>query len=122
MAFGPNDVTRFIDERLAEKYANATVNRLTGVLEQAYTLAVKEERLSHKPHIKRLPEDNARQGFCDAATFARVEANLPAGLRDFARFAFSTGWRRGECASLDWQNMQDNDTMIRLRPEQTGEK
>jgi len=59
-----------------------------------------------------------RQGFCSKEEFLRVHANLPNDLRDFALFAFATGWRCGEIAGLDWSNVQDNDTMIRLRPDQ----
>lgn len=65
---------------------------------------------------------SARQGFVDAATFERLRENLPAYLQDFAEFAFITGWRRGEIASLDWSNVQDDDTMIRLRPDQAKNK
>ena len=122
MALRPKDVNVYIEKQKAEKYANASINRILGLVEQSFTLAVKEERLSRAPYIKRLPENNARQGFCDAATFARVCGNLPQPLADFAQFAFSTGWRRGEIASLDWSNVQDGDGMIRLRPSQAKNK
>jgi integrase len=44
-----------------------------------------------------------------------IKAALPADLREFAQFGFSTGWRKGEIASLDWSNVQGD--MIRLRPD-----
>ncbi len=120
--FSPDHVNRYINEQLAAEYANASINRVTGIVGRAFQLAMVEGRVSRTPYIKRLPEDNARQGFCDAASFELVRASLPADLQDFAQFAFSTGWRRGEIASLDWSNVQDGDTMIRLRPDQAKNK
>jgi integrase len=119
----PAHIDAYIAEQKAAGYANASINRITGLVAQAFDLSIQQERLSRKPFIKHLSEKgNERQGFCDAATFARVRENLPADLRDFAQFAFSTGWRRGEIASLDWSNIQDNDGMIRLRPAQAKNK
>jgi len=115
----PKHVSDFIESKLAEEYKPASINRITGCVRQAFELAVREGRVSRAPYIKQLSEaGNARQGFCSAAQFARVRENLPADLRDFAQFAFSTGWRRGEIAGLDWSNVQDGDSVIRLRPEQ----
>jgi integrase len=122
MELSPDHVNRYIDEKLADCYANASINRITGIVGQAFQLAVREERLSHAPYIKHLREDNARQGFTDAATFERIRQNLPNDLQDFAQFAFSTGWRRGEISSLDWSNVQAGDSMIRLRPDQAKNK
>ncbi len=38
-------------------------------------------------------------------------------LRNFARFAFLTGWRRGEIISLRWSDVDRDGGAIRLRPE-----
>jgi integrase len=122
MELKPKHVNAYIADQLADKYANATINRVLGLVEQSFTLAIKEERLSRAPYIKRLPENNVRQGFTDAATFRRIYDNLPQPLADFAQFAFRTGWRRGEISKLDWSNIQDGDTMVRLRPEQAKNK
>jgi integrase len=120
VSFGPKHVDQFIKEKLTDEYANATINRIAGFVEQAFALAVTEGKLPKVPYIKHLSEkDNVRQGFVSKAEFLRVHANLPADLQDFAMFAFSTGWRRGEIVNLDWSNVQDGDTVIRLRPEQT---
>ena len=78
VAFDPAHVNAFIKKQLAENYAPASINRITGLVRQAYTLALKEGRLNRAPFIKRLSEaDNVRQGFADATTFARLRENLP---------------------------------------------
>lgn len=120
VAFGSKQVKAYITKQLADSYANATINRVTGFVEQAFALAVTEDRWFTKvPHITRLSEaENVRQGFCTKDEFLRVHANLPEDLKDFALFAFSTGWRSGEIKCMDWSNVQDNDGFIRMRPDQ----
>ncbi|MBI4562432.1 MAG: site-specific integrase [Candidatus Rokubacteria bacterium] len=44
-------------------------------------------------------------------------------LRDFARFGYLSGWRKGEIASLTWADVDRDGRVIRLRPgsSKTGE-
>jgi len=46
-----------------------------------------------------------------------VIAALPNYLRDFTRFAYLTGWRKGEIVSLRWADVDRDAGVIRLRPE-----
>jgi integrase len=95
--------------------AQATVNRSTQLLGQAYSLAIERRRLSSAPHIRHLSEaGNARQGFCRLRVPcpARKPSRVP---ESFASFAYLTGWRRGEIASLRWEDV-DGD-VVRLRGE-----
>jgi integrase len=96
--------------------APATINRSTQLLAQAYKLAIERRHLSNAPVIRHLSEGgNARQGFFGDTEFRLVVENLPDYLRDFARFGYMTGWRRGEIDSLRWEDV-DGD-VIRLRAE-----
>ena len=111
------DVDEYIERRLAEGYAKASINRTTQLLHQAYTLAELPA-----PRIRRLSEKgNERRGFFSESEIRLVIANLPESLRDFVLFGYLTGMRRGEIASLEWADV-DGDT-IRLRAEnaKTGE-
>ena len=45
-----------------------------------------------------------------------VVAALPAYLQHFTRFAYLTGWRKGESISLKWTDV-DRDAGVRLRAE-----
>ena len=47
----------------------------------------------------------------------RAHAALPDNLRDFTRFAYLTGWRKGEIISLKWTDVDRDAGAIRLRPE-----
>ena len=120
MALTSQHVKDYIARMLADEYAPASVNRITGIVRYAFTLAVREGTLPRAPYIKQLSEaGNERQGFVSAAEFERIKANLSDVLADFAEFGFATGWRRGEICSLTWDNVQDGDRMIRIRGDQT---
>jgi integrase len=108
-------VDKFITELLQSK-APATVNRSTQLLTQAYQLAIDRRRLSSVPSIRHLSEKgNERQGFFTDLEFRKVVEHLPVYLQDFARFGYLTGWRKGEIASLRWQDVEGD--VIRLRAE-----
>jgi integrase len=51
------------------------------------------------------------------ADFEAVAAHLPAYLQDFARFAYESGWRKGEVATLEWSSVDTNDSRVTLRRE-----
>jgi integrase len=113
------EIDSYIAEQLEAGIAPATINRRTQLLSQAYNLALLRGRLTKKPHIRKLPEKNVRQGFFEHDEFARIIEHLPAHLRDYCRFAYLTGWRRGECSSLTWEDVDHRSRLIHLRPERS---
>lgn len=110
-------VDAYVEDRLEAGKAPATINRETQLLGQAMRLALARHRLVAVPAIRHLPENNARQGFFERPEFEAVVSALPEYLMDFARFAFLTGWRKGEIASLAWADVDLDGGAIRLRPE-----
>jgi len=113
-------IQQYIQTRLEVKRTPATVNRETGALRQALHLARKQERFGRIPHIPMLREDNARQGFFERAEFEAVASKLPAPVDDAARFAYLTGWRRGEIVGLAWDCVDRAGAEIRLRTSKNG--
>jgi integrase len=110
-ALTADTVDQYIEGRLADGDAKASINRVTQLLKQAYALAELPA-----PRIRRLDEsDNVRRGFFSESEIRRVMANLPVALADFTLFAWLTGMRKGEIASLRWEDV-DGDC-IRLRAE-----
>ncbi len=93
------------------------------MLGQAFRLAETRRWVNRLPHIRRLPERNARQGFFETEEIEAVIAHLLHYLKDFVRFGFLSGWRKGEIASLTWDDVDHHARIIRLRPEgsKTGE-
>jgi integrase len=110
-----HDISHYIDSRLVQRKRETTVNRELQYLGQAMRLAKRRKLLKEIPYIEKFSEkENARQGFFEEADFERLVSFLPEDLKDFVRFGYLTGWRKGEVARLAWQHVQD-DT-IRLPP------
>jgi len=104
-------VDGYVQDRLTNGSAKASINRATQLLRQAFKLAGVPV-----PRIRRLPEKgNERQGFFSEQEIRRVIANLPGELADFTLFGWLTGMRKSEIASLFWEDV-DSD-VIRLRAE-----
>ena len=109
-----------IDAYIAEQLktiAPATINRGTQLLTQAYNLAIKRGTIGRKPYVRKLPEQNTRQGFFEPDEFEAVVAHLPGYLQDASRFAYFCGWRRGEVFTLEWSDIDVEARTARLRPE-----
>jgi integrase len=97
-------IDRRIEALRAAGKKNATINRQLQVLGAALKLGHERKKLRELPSIRKLSEkDNARQGFFEAAEVETVIAALPDYLRDLVRFAYLTGWRKGEVVSLRWE-------------------
>ncbi len=109
-------VDKFIELRLEAGNAPATINRSTQLLSQAFKLAIDRRHLSIAPKIRHISEKaNARRGFFSVPEFRKLLENLPEHLRDFCEFGYMTGWRKGEIASLRWEDV-DAD-LVQLRAE-----
>ena len=105
----------YVKKRFSEGRKIATVQSEVKCLRQAFMLAQRKNMVEKVPHIPRFRLNNARQGFFEAEDFERVISFLPDYLEDFTRFAYYSGWRRNEIATLEWRDIQDG--VIRLRPE-----
>jgi integrase len=92
--------------------SNATVNRELAYLRQAYNLKAKE--VGPAPAIPKLDEC-VREGFLERAEFEIIANHLPEDLQDFSRWGYFTGWRKGEIASLRWNELNMESRQLRLR-------
>jgi hypothetical protein len=89
-------IETYITKRRDDGKANATINRELELLRRALRLAHDRQLLPSIPKVRRLPENNTRQGLFERPDLEAVVAALPDYLPDFARFADLTGWRKGE--------------------------
>jgi integrase len=110
-------VTDYVRDQLAAGYKKATVNRLTATLRQGYSLADLPA-----PKIVKLDEsDNVRSGFFSELEIRVVMANLPVELADFTLFGWLTGMRKGEIASLRWEDVDGDVISLRAENAKNGE-
>jgi integrase len=110
-------INRYTQERLGDGLAPGTVNRNLAILRRALRLGHRAGKVAAVPPISLLREQNARQGFIEWGEFQKVLSFLRADLRDLCLFAYLTAWRRGECLSLTWADVDREGRTIRLRPE-----
>jgi integrase len=110
-------IEAYITKRRADEKANATINRELELLRRALRLAHDRQLLPSIPKVRVLNENNTQQGFFERPDLEAVVTALPEYLRDFSRFAYLTGWRKGEIASLKWTDVDRNAGATRLRPE-----
>jgi integrase len=110
-------IEAYISKRRAEEKSNATINRELELLRRVLRLAHDRQLLPSIPKVRVLTENNTRQGFFERPDLEAVVAALPAYLQDFTRFAYLTGWRKGEIISLRWSDVDRDAGAIRLRPE-----
>jgi integrase len=94
----------------------ATIRYELSILKRMCHLAVIAERLDHAPHVPSIEVRNTRKGFFEAADLTAVLGHLPDELRPVARFAYLTGWRRGEILLLTWRQVDFNGGVVRLDP------
>jgi integrase len=108
-------IAAYTEGRLEAGLQPASVNRELAALRRMFTLAIRAGKLAARPHIALLAEDNAREGFLEPADFVTLGAHLAAWLADAALFAYLTGWRKGEVATLTWADVDLRSGVIRLR-------
>ena len=70
-----------------------TVNRDLGALSRMFTLALQAGKLSRRPYIPRLPENQPRQGFMEHAEYLALRDHLPTHYRDVLDFGYFSGRR-----------------------------
>jgi integrase len=104
-----------VGEWQAAGKAPATIQKYLGTLRTAYTKGQDAKRVDIVPTFPRIVVKNARQGFCEWATFLKLLAALPDdGLRDFTEWAGRTAMRKGEIAALTWDGYDRETQVVRL--------
>lgn len=107
-------IDKYIEARLEDGSAPATINRGTQLLSQAFNLAIERRHLSITPKVRHLSEKgNERRGFFTDKDFRKLRQHLPEYLRDFSEFGYLTGWRKGEISSLRWEDIDGE--LVELR-------
>lgn len=111
--------------RRSKSLADSTIKHRLQILASAYELenAAREEAKLDPlivPRFPKLTKENIRSGFLSRAQFNVLYSHLPEDLRDFALFAYITGWRRGAVASLEWSDIRDGNVYLRGMKSKNG--
>jgi hypothetical protein len=62
-AITTTDIRAFVTKRQEEHGSNGEINRELAALKRMFNLALRAEKITRKPHIDMLEENNVRQGF-----------------------------------------------------------
>ena len=108
------DVRAYILKRKNLGRKNATINREISFLRRAFNLAEVPF-----PKVQKLEENNVRRGFQSPESFAKLLSELPEHLRPIAVFGYETGCRRGEILGLKWEQVDLENSVIRLEAGET---
>jgi integrase len=109
-------INAYIQMRLDEEAANATVNRELAALKRIFNLAARQTppKVDRVPYIPMLKENNVRKGFFEHGDFLKLRAALPEYLQGFVTFAYKTGWRVSEIESLTRTQVDLPNGIVRL--------
>ncbi len=109
-------VKRYIEKRMEESAAHATINRELAALKRMYKLGLMctPPKVSQVPYIPMLREDNVRTGFFEHQQFQKLMKHLPDYLKTVTFFAYCSGWRKEEILSLTWDQVDLNQRCVRL--------
>lgn len=122
VALTAEEIDRYIRKRVERGDAPSSINRTTQLLGQSYKLAMRRNRLHRAPAVTHLSvAGNERQGFFSENDMRRLLVELPADVRDFVLFAYLTGMRKGEIASLVWKNVEGDTIRLPGKHSKNGE-
>ena len=114
-------INEYVEMRLKEEAANATINRDLSALKRMLNLGFRQTppRLERIPYIPMLRENNVRKGFFEHADFLALRDALPDFMKGFVTFGYKTGWRFSEITNLTWERVDRKGATVRLEPGET---
>jgi len=117
-------IQRYINRRLDQGAARATVNRELAIVKFALRLAFKSGKLKTLVYVPMLRESNVRRGFLEPDGYARLTAECATHglwLRALVETAYSFGFRLGELQSMRVKQVNLLANTISLETSKNGE-
>ena len=114
-------IKSYIEARLEEGAANATINRELSALKRMLNLGAQctPPKVDRVPHIPMLKESNVRKGFFEHSEFLALRDALPPYVKGVATFGYKTGWRLSEILDLEWPQVDRQNGIVYLNPGET---
>ena len=117
----PDQMERFVAARRAGGLKDASVHNEISTLRRCLRLQWKRLRLLTLPAFPMPTRGSPRQGFFTHEKVERLCEVLPAHAVNAVRFAWETGWRRGEIFGVRWHDVDLNANIIYLADSKNGE-
>lgn len=122
-AITSDTIERYVDLRLKEGAAHASVNRELAALKTMFRIGVRNGTIARVPLFPvLLRENNARRGFIEDADFAKLTAHADQlWLRLFLELSYTLGWRKSELLGLRVGHVDLASRLVRLDTSKNGE-
>ena len=112
-------INDYIEKKLEEKFAPATINRQLSVLKRMFNLGAKANKVDRVPYTPILKERNVRKGFFENSSFLSLRDALPEHPKGVVTFGYRTGWRISEVVTLTWSRVDLKQGIVRLESGET---
>lgn len=114
-------IQAYIETRQNEGAANASINRELSALKRMLNMGARQTppKVDRVPYIAMLKESNVRKGFFEHGDFVALRDELPEHLKGFVTFAYKTGWRLSEIEDLTWNQVDREESIVKLDPGET---
>lgn len=114
-------VKTYIDKRMEQGMANASINRELAALKRMFHLAMEctPPKVNLIPFIPMLKESNVRKGFFEPNEYRALKDALPEELKALVTFAYHSGWRKAEILGLTWDRVDLSEGLVSLDPGET---
>ncbi|MFO7555259.1 MAG: site-specific integrase, partial [Desulfobacterales bacterium] len=114
-------IQEYIEHRINQGAANATINRELAALKRMLNLGARQTppKVNRVPYFSLLEEHNVKKGFFEHGSFMALKNTLPSYLKGFVTFAYKTGWRVSEITDLTWSHVDLDNGIVRLEPGET---
>jgi integrase len=122
--FGPVQVRRYIEFRRSAGASDSTINRELSIVRRGFSLGMEQDPpvVHQQPVIRKLEEDNVRQGFLEPEQYERLLAEVPERLKAMLVCGYHTGARKNELRKITWEQVDLESGLIRLTSAQTKGK
>lgn len=122
--FSSTHADQYIQARRDEGKAEATINRELAILRRAFSLGMRADPplVTRKPWIRRLEEDNAREGFIEDEQYRALLHELPDHLKALFVAGYHISVRVGTLRKLEWDQVDLEAGEIRLLKKEVKQK
>jgi integrase len=117
----PERMERYVTARQRAGLRDASIYNEMSTLRRCFRLQWHRQRILALPAFPMPARGRARQGFFTETEVKKLCEHLPAHAVNAVRFAWETGWRRGEIFGLRWSDVDLVTGIIFLDDSKNGE-